>query len=101
MIRREIEMMSKYDIIIADRSCIDAIGYTKALGFFDLAEAMLDIARIHATAYKKIFFRLRKNNPYNYDDGLRDTDDGFRRDVEDAIYKTLESLKLDRITTII
>ncbi len=82
----EIEAANAYDIVIADRTAADVAAYTFALGYFDEARGMTFILRNHAAAYyRRIFFHTIKNNPFCYNDGVRDQDESFRACVEESM----------------
>jgi len=93
-IRNELKYISLFDIVVMDRTVVDIIGYTAALGFVDQAEGMLSFAATHMSIYKKIYFRKIIGNPYNHADWIRETEDRyFRHDVEAAIDHGYEILK--------
>ena len=87
----EIEMATKFDIVVADRTIVDTIAYTTALGFIDLANAMLGFIQRHMAIFKEIRMLKAIDMPL-IDDGLRHMDEGIRREVERhliLIYKML------------
>jgi len=82
-IARELDMMRHYDILASDRTCMDAVAYTRVLGFFPLAAAMEQIAHMHLHHYKRIYFKRMAHNPYWCENGLRETTSAdFRERVE-------------------
>lgn len=89
-LRAELEAARANDIVVSDRTVMDAIAYTRVLGYHDLAAAMLAMARVHAPIYQRIVF-LAPDNAYCFADGKRCHDDAaFRSAVNDeliAIYK--------------
>ena len=85
-IRQELSKLARFDIVVTDRTIVDIIGYTYALGYESLAFAMLQYAGSHMYVYKKIYFKHIAFNQFCYADGIRDaTDDVFRRQVEEFI----------------
>lgn len=94
-IRRELDAMRHYDIIVCDRTPADVIAYTWCLGFEPLALAMTKLAADHMTRhYRKFLFRSCVNNPYCFTDGRRDTDPAFREAVESELMSTYRRLML-------
>jgi predicted ATPase len=82
-IKRELELCSSWDIVISDRTCIDAVAYTYRAGFHDLAERMFSLASLNLHLYKEIYFKTIKNNNYHFSDGVRDcSDKTFRCEIE-------------------
>lgn len=94
-IRAELFALSRFDILVTDRTVVDTIAYTYCAGFQELACAMLGLAQQHVGLYNEINFRQIKNNPFCYPDGIRETDDfAFRLQVECTLkemYSELES----------
>lgn len=80
-IQAELYLMTRYDIVVSDRSAVDAVAYTAAYGFTDLAENMLSIVRHHMPHYSEIIIKTIESN-YLFNDGLRDLDREFRLDVQ-------------------
>jgi thymidylate kinase len=70
-INMEIDMMTKYDVIITDRTIVDCIAYTVYFKHLALAEAMIEMAEQHMSVYSDIFFRRIETNPYLMADGFR------------------------------
>ena len=92
-IERELKYLSTYDIIISDRTAVDAIAYTYVAGFHSLAAAMFDLVQNHINVYKKIIFKKIGTNPFWHDDGIREaTDSHFRHNIEDQMLKLYEQL---------
>ena len=92
-LRQEIELSTKYNILVCDRSVYDAIAYmwrideTTAIG-------MLRTVTDYARTYSTIYFKRASTNEYKNDDGLRDTDEEFRLYVDkqlETIYSHLKS----------
>jgi len=91
-ILEELKYINIFDLVVCDRTIIDVVGYTQALGFDALAAAQFDWARYHIQAYSEIYFRKIANNPFHYDDGIRDMDPDFRQKVEDNILTCYDSI---------
>jgi len=81
-IQAELFLLSHYDVVVSDRSAVDAIAYTSAFGFKVLAERMLDLVQSHMDRYAEIRVMLAKENNHLHADGLRDGDATFRDEVE-------------------
>lgn len=79
---QELEMSGRYDIVVADRTVVDAVAYTWVAGYRRLADAMLEMARNHLDMYAQVHFRTVKENPYHFQDGVRDSNAMFRQHVE-------------------
>lgn len=96
--RKELEMAARYRITVSDRSVVDAIAYTSACGYHDLAHAMMGMARTHcAGLYEAVIFRGIADNPYLKADGFRATDPGFQKNVEDAMLAAYDELGVEII----
>lgn len=90
-IQAELHLMTRYDIVVSDRSAVDVIAYTSAHGFQDLAERMMGIVKHHIHHYSEIIMMPIRPD-YLHGDGLRDVDESFRNEVHDhltRIYKEL------------
>lgn len=91
-IAREREAVAKFDIVVTDRTVMDAVAYTAVAGHSDVAQAMhsLAVPYIH-DFYSAIYFRRIEDHDFLVNDGLRSMDLKFRRDVESYLlecYKT-------------
>lgn len=85
-IRQELIMSSRFDILVLDRTIVDVIAYTKAAGFDSLAQGMMAVAENYVGVYSTINVRLIKNNPFCFNDGIREASDlKFRHSVEDIL----------------
>ena len=95
-IKNELELSSKFDIVICDRTVFDIIAYTKYFGFNYLASDMFDLAINFAPTYDKIILKTIKNNDYLIEEGVdRDTKDHeYRQKVEDELRKIYHKLRL-------
>jgi len=92
-IRAEMEALHRFDITVTDRTIIDVIAYTRAMGFHALAEGQLKYAEHHVQYYSSIHFKQIQYNHHLHEDGIRDMDLAFRQDVETTmleIYWLLE-----------
>jgi predicted ATPase len=90
-LRAELTACARDDQVVSDRTVVDAIAYTRVLGYAELAAGMLALARQHLHVYQQIVFCWASNN-YCYSDGQRTTDPGFRDAVEQqliGLYKEL------------
>jgi hypothetical protein len=84
-IQQELFLYSSYDIVIADRTCIDAVAYTKRAGFNTLAESMFNLALEHVNVYTSIVVKTIEKNDFCYEDKVRDTDPSYRKDIDNII----------------
>jgi hypothetical protein len=85
-IRQELDNLSRFDILVTDRTIVDIIGYTYALGYHSLASSMLLYAGSHMYVYRTIYFKQMANNRFCFNDGIREAKDmAFRRQVEEFI----------------
>jgi len=99
-INQELTNLQRFDIVVTDRTVVDVIGYTHALGFHNLAESMQTYAAQHITIYKKIYCKKIISNPYHHADGIREAEDKlFRQDVEDAILTSYDNLMAQNFLT--
>lgn len=93
-IQTELLQLAAYDIVVSDRSCVDYIAYADAAGFSFLAASMFMLARNHYQNYSRIIFHTIDNHPFLADDGFRDTDPVFQREIEERLLKYYELLKI-------
>jgi thymidylate kinase len=92
-IQKEIAILSKSDILITDRTCVDSIAYTKRRGFDKLASKKLELSKYYIHTYTTIYFKLIKNNNYCFEDKLRVHDDEtFREEIEDILIEYYNQL---------
>lgn len=85
-IRQELFLTSKFDIIVSDRTVVDAVAYTQVAGFKSLGWRMLNLANMHILNYTSITFRSILQNEFCHQDGIRETTDSrFRQEVEDEM----------------
>ena len=93
-LQAEIEFLAKYDVVISDRTAVDAIAYTFVAGFRELGEAMLELVKQHIKNYDQIIFKSIKHNNYLIPDGLREGyDQKFQKDVEETLLGLYKDLK--------
>jgi predicted ATPase len=89
---------SQADIIITDRTVVDSIAYAKVRGFNDLATKMQGMAETHIHRYKQIFFKFIKDLPLesisSCNDGVRDMDLEWQKQIEEAMLQTYKELGL-------
>lgn len=83
-IQAELFLLAHYDIVVSDRTAVDAIAYTMAHGWNGLAMDMTAMARHHMRHYSEIIIKTTDNN-HQHADGLRDVDPVFRGKVEDCL----------------
>lgn len=87
--KKELTLLTQYDIIVSDRTIIDIIAYTYWAGFHELSNSMLSIAKNHILLYKELIFKPIEGNDFLFDNKHREaTDQTFRTGIE----KTLLSL---------
>lgn len=87
-IAEELQLVSQYDILVSDRTAVDAIAYTAVAGFKELAERMLFFVEDHMSNYQQIFFKTIKNNDYSFPNGLRENEDkAFRQCIEEKLFE--------------
>ena len=92
-LQSEIYLTCNYDIVVCDRTVVDAIAYSRYAGFNKLADSLIKVAKFHINSYNKIIFKTYKNNDYFYSDGVRAAgDDEFRKSVSDILYDTYQYL---------
>lgn len=89
---KEIELGSKYDILICDRSIIDPIAYSIYKGYNELADALFKVALNYIESYTNIYFKLILNNNYLFSDGIRDIDLKFQKDIENIMLDVYERI---------
>jgi len=84
-ISEEIELCEKYDIVVCDRTIIDCLAYSMIYGLDTVTNSIRELSFEWIKTYDKIYFKLAKNNPYNFADGVRNTDEILRKDVENTM----------------
>ena len=86
-IQEEIEASIHYDIVVTDRTVVDAIAYTRYFGYDSMLPAMRMMA--YSRVYDEVRFKTLLNNEYCIDDGFRSTEDlQQRREIERIMIDT-------------
>jgi len=80
---KEIEMESRNDILICDRTILDSVAYSERAGFMDQMLLHLTVALSWITTYGEIYFLRPHDNPAA--DGFRDTDVDFQKEVDQIL----------------
>lgn len=89
----EIEMSRKYDVLICDRSVLDMAVYARCLGMERLANRLIVFSEDHISTYTMFIFKtISSSNQFFINDGKRDMDPLFRKEVEDAYMDIISSL---------
>lgn len=88
----ELAAISRYDIVICDRTVCDCIAYTLAGGLYGLAASFLSLARWHVSIYDRVYFRRAKADVPPEDDGFRNLDNDFRLRVEACLLEVYHRL---------
>lgn len=82
-IAEELFLTSRFDIVVADRSAVDMIAYSKLMGFDALANDMLSLVRHHMPIYCQIHYNFIVEKDFWFPNGLRESKDReFRQGVE-------------------
>lgn len=85
-IAREIELSARFDMVVSDRSAVDAIAYTRYMGMDEAAQDMISLVRHHLPVYSQIYFSFYSMNEFWFPDGLRESKDRrFRQDIENML----------------
>ena len=91
-IKAELEARSRFDVVVQDRTIIDVIAYTMVAGFTSLADAMTAYARQHINYYDVVYIKTIEANHHCHQDGIRDVDLGFRKEIQQAIFFLYDKL---------
>ena len=91
----ELDAAARFDLVVSDRTVMDAIAYTVVGGFADLADGMLRIARQHAEVYREIHFMPVSDNGFLTRDGVRDVNREAQLRVEEALLEIYRALGLE------
>jgi len=95
-IQEEIEAAIHYDIVVTDRTVVDAIAYTRYFGYQGLSYAMETMA--YHCRYNEVHFKTLLANDYCLDDGFRYVDDPKTRCViERIMIETYRSMQIPLI----
>ena len=107
MISAHIAAAAQYDIVVTDRTIVDAIAYTALAGrrgaqnmitpsqMFQTAQAMIQIVQPLLFIYKNIHFCLQANNPYLRKDDCRDDDPIFAAEIEMHMLSVYQRLNVE------
>lgn len=96
-ISKEIELCEKYDIVVCDRTIIDCLAYSIVYGLDEVTTSIAHLSFEWCKTYDSIFFKTIKENPYNYDDGVRNTNENLRNDVEKVMLDLYKQAQIDII----
>lgn len=95
-IQQELYLLSKSDILITDRTCIDSIAYSYRRGFKQLANKKLELVKSYIHSYDIIYFKSILNNNYCFEDNTRiHNDDTFREEIEEILLELYHKLSRD------
>jgi hypothetical protein len=94
-ISTEMEYLSRYDIVVSDRTCVDCIAYSIYRGFDDIAEKMIEFSRCHIHRYKEVYFKEIEKNPWALEDGFRSVEEHFRKNIELILKSLYEVLNMN------
>ncbi|MBN1931587.1 MAG: AAA family ATPase [Desulfobacterales bacterium] len=95
-LKKELTLLTQYDLIVSDRTIIDIIAYTQWAGFQELSNSMLAIARDHISVYKEIIFKPIDGNNFLFDDKHREaTDQDFRTGIENVLLTLYKKIGLE------
>jgi len=87
MIEKELE--ARGQIIICDRTLLDAFAYTYRIAP-ETANAMMPFINHHMKSYNLLFY-MEPNLDYLKADGIREIDPKFQKDIKNIIDKTIET----------
>jgi nicotinamide riboside kinase len=88
-LRQELELSTKYDLIICDRTILDTLAYCVYLRYDSLVEQLKPFVFQYLNTYDKIIYSEPDDN-YLIADGIRDIDKTFRDKIDQnlkALYK--------------
>jgi len=93
---KETELDIAYNILVCDRTIFDNIAYTYYMGFKELGDETLKIAkRTFLKTYDTIFFKSIKNNQFVFDNGYSDTKDTeYRNRIEEILLDIYTSMNV-------
>jgi len=96
---RELELMDKYEYVITDRSVLDAFCYGKVLDKPGTHWTYTYLEKFLVEHIKKYYHKLYlldiDHFNYNVEDGVRDTDETFRRNVFNQLVNTFTDNALE------
>ncbi len=90
--KHEIEAVEKNDITITDRTVVDNIAYSAYMKFDELVDVLIPIAAYFIESYTKIYFKTIEKNNYLINDGLRDCNREYQRDIENIMLKIYDEI---------
>jgi predicted ATPase len=93
--KREIELMSRYDYVIVDRTIFDTAAYAYCLGLFSNMDGIL--AMYTRVFYKEVIILDPNYFDYQINDGVRDMDPVFRIQVHNVLLKLYESKNVNYV----
>ncbi|MCK9439341.1 MAG: AAA family ATPase [Candidatus Caldatribacteriota bacterium] len=94
-IKKELDLVNKkFNIIVSDRSIIDYIAYSAALEYRDLVFSQMKFAKYYIKTYSNIFFVPIQDKIEIIDNGIRNLDLEFRKEVQNCIIDLFAQLKL-------
>jgi len=92
-IQQELSLLSRFDLVVTDRTIVDVMAYTFCAGFESLTMSMLEMAKNYMAIYQEIYFRKIINNEFCYADGIRDAKDQvFRNEIEEVMLVYFDEL---------
>jgi hypothetical protein len=80
--QKELDLAAKREIVVSDRTSLDAVAYTWVGGFRDLAFHMLGMVGGHMKIYQEVRFKRIAFNNHLVDDGTMSTDRNVQLEVE-------------------
>lgn len=99
-LKKELTLLTQYDLIVSDRTIIDIIAYTRWAGFEELSDSMIEIARDHISVYKEIVFKPIEGNNFLFDDNHREVNDqDYRTGIENILLDLYRKVGLEKIIT--
>ena len=89
---REIEKDAGSDILVCDRTVLDAVAYTHRAGFRSMVLVQLPQALEWFRSYDYVFWVRPDGKPVH--DGVRDTDPVFQKEIDDIFRQWIKSNNL-------
>lgn len=83
--RQELEMASKHDVVVADRTVYDNIAYALSGAMVEMASRLTEVAKYMNPYYETIYFKKIASNDYLKPDGVRSVDKNFQKNIENAL----------------
>ena len=91
-LKKEIELSLKFDVLVCDRSLFDYVAYTWRIDE-EAGKTLFQLSLKLVDTYDVIYFKRLKNNDFAFEDGLRDTDEEFRRQIDKLLEKIFFKVK--------